>query len=229
MLQGYGLTETSPVISMSTIDQVRRGASGKAIRDIEVRTAEDGEILTRGPHLMVGYYGRPEATAEVMRDGWFYTGDYGHVDEDGFVFVTGRKKELIVTTGGKNISPVNLEALLTEDPLILQAVVIGDDRDYLTALIVPNPDGLRAEILRLGIAVTSRDEALRHPQVLSLYDQHIRDRLQTVSYYEQIRRFHLMNRGFTIESGELTPKLSLRRQEIAANCRDIIEAMYVKE
>ncbi len=229
LLQGYGLTETSPVVSMSTIEHVRRGASGQAIKDVEVRVADDGEILTRGPNLMQGYYGRPEDTSEVLRDGWFYTGDYGNVDEDGFVFITGRKKELIVTTGGKNIAPVNLESLLTEDSLILQAVVIGDNRDYLTALIVPNPDALRAEILARGIAVASREEALRHPQVVSLFEQRIRDRLQTVSYYEQIRRFHLMNRGFTIESGEMTPKLSLRRQEIAVSCRELIENMYRKE
>lgn len=229
LLQGYGLTETSPIISMSTIEQVRRGASGKCIKDVEVKIADDGEILTRGPHIMTGYYGRPEATAEVIRDGWFYTGDYGHVDEDGFVYITGRKKELIVTSGGKNIAPVYLESLLTEDPLILQAVVIGDDRDFLTALIVPNPDALRAEIISRSIAVTTREAALQHPDVLRLYEERIKNCLQSVSYYEQIRKFHLMDRGFTIESGELTPKLSLRRQEIAINCREIIEDMYRKE
>lgn len=229
LLQGYGLTETSPVISMSTVEHVRRGASGKAIKDVEVHIADDGEILTRGPHVMMGYYARPEATVEAIRDGWFYTGDYGQVDDDGFVFITGRKKELIVTTGGKNIAPVYLESLLTEDPLILQAVVIGDNRDYLTALIVPNPDALRAAMQSLGIAVASGEAAVRHPQITSLFEQRIRDRLQTVSYYEQIRKFHLMERGFTIESGEMTPKLSLRRQEIAVTCREFIEEMYRKE
>jgi long-chain acyl-CoA synthetase len=229
LLQGYGLTETSPVISMSTLQDVRKGASGKAIRDVEVRIADDGEILSRGPNIMSGYYARPEATAEVLRDGWFYTGDYGYVDEDGFVFITGRKKELIVTTGGKNIAPVLLESLLTEDPLILQAVVIGDNRDYLTALIVPNPDGLRAEIQARGIVLAPQENPLKNPRIITLFDQRIRERLHAVSYYEQIRRFHLMHRGFTIESGELTPKLSLRRQEIAANCRELIEEMYRKE
>ena len=229
LLQGYGLTETSPVISMSTVGQVRRGASGKPVEDVEVRIAEDGEILSRGPNIMSGYYERPEATAEVIRDGWFYTGDYGYVDEDGFLFITGRKKELIVTTGGKNIAPVQLESLLTEDPLILQAVVIGDDRDYLVALIVPNPDALRTEIISRSIAIRSPQEALCHPDVLALYEERIRDRLLGVSYYEQIRKFRLMNRGFTIESGELTPKLSLRRQEITANCQELIEDMYRKD
>ncbi len=228
LLQGYGLTETSPVITVSSPDQVRRGASGRPIAGVEVKIAPDGEILTRGPHVMVGYYQRPEATAEIIRDGWLHTGDLGYQDDDGFLYITGRKKEIIVTSGGKNVAPVQLEALLTEDPLILQAVVVGDDRDYLTALIVPDPDALREEIKQRHIKVTSRDAALAHPQVLELYEQRIAERLASLSYYEQVRKFTLMNRGFTIESGELTPKLSLRRSVIQENCREQIEAMYRK-
>jgi long-chain acyl-CoA synthetase len=229
LLQGYGLTETSPVITMSTPAHVRRGATGRAIRDVEVRIADDGEILTRGPHVMAGYYRQPQATADVIRDGWFHTGDLGRLDEDGFLFITGRKKEILVTSGGKNIAAVYLESLLTEDPLILQAVVLGDGRDYLTALIVPNPDTLRREIVARGIVVRSRDEALAHPRVIELYEQRIRERLRTVSTYEQVCKFRLLNRGFTIDSGELTPKLSLRRKEIEANFRTTIEEMYRRE
>ncbi|MGE0757342.1 MAG: long-chain fatty acid--CoA ligase [Pirellulaceae bacterium] len=229
LLQGYGLTETSPVIALSTPEHYRRGSSGRPIRGVEVRIAEDGEIQTRGPHVMIGYYHKPAATAEVLRDGWFSTGDLGRLDEDGYLFITGRKKELLITSGGKKVAAVYLESLLTEDPLILQAVVVGDGRDYLVALIVPNPDLLRQEIMTRGIAVTSREEALSHPQVLELFERRIHHRLRSVSYYEQIRRFRLMNRGFTIESGELTPKLSLRRKQIEANCCDLIEAMYQKE
>lgn len=229
LLQGYGLTETSPVISMSTMRDVRRGASGQAVRDVEVRIADDGEILTRGPHVMVGYYGRPDATAEVLRDGWFHTGDYGSLDHDGFLTITGRKKELIVTSGGKNIAPVQLESLLVEEPLIAQAVVLGDGHDYLTALIVPNPDALGAEIVSRGISIATRDEALAHPQVVSLFAERIQQRLRSVSHHEQIRKFRLLSRGFTIESGELTPKLTLRRQEIAANFRELILEMYRQE
>jgi long-chain acyl-CoA synthetase len=228
LLQGYGLTETSPVISMSSPDHVRRGASGRTIRDVEVRIADDGEILSRGPHIMVGYYHKPDATAEVIRDGWFHTGDLGRVDEDGFVYITGRKKEILVTSGGKNIAPVYLESLLTEDPLILQAVVFGDGRDYLSALIVPNAAVLQQELTSRGKQMPSGADVLTHPDVLALYEEHIRDRLRNVSYYEQIRKFRLMNRGFTIESGELTPKLSLRRKIIEANCREQIESMYTK-
>jgi long-chain acyl-CoA synthetase len=226
LLQGYGLTETSPVITMSTLQHFRRGSSGRVIRDVEVRIAEDGEILTRGPHVMAGYYRQPQATAEVVRDGWFHTGDLGRLDEDGFLFITGRKKEILVTSGGKNIAAVYLESLLTEDPLILQAMVVGDGRDFLTALIVPNPDALGQEIRARGISVLSRDQAVSHPDVLRLYEERVRDRLRNVSTYEQVRKFRLLNRGFTIESGELTPKLSLRRKEIEAHFRDVIDEMY---
>ena len=226
LLQGYGLTESSPVITLSSESATRRGAVGRAIRDVEIQIAADSEILTRGPHVMVGYYQRQAATDEVLRDGWLHTGDLGRLDEDNFLFITGRKKELIVTSGGKNISPVYLESLLTEDPLILQAVVIGDGRKFLSALIVPDPDVLRREIMGRRIAVTSPEQALQHPQVLQLYQERIAERLESVSYYEQVQAFRLLNRGFTIESGELTPKMSLRRDRIAANCRQLIDAMY---
>ncbi len=226
ILQGYGLTETSPVISVSSLEHVRRGASGRAIRDVEIRIADDDEILTRGPHVMSGYYHRPEATAEVIRDGWFHTGDYGHLDGDGFLFIRGRKKEIIVTSGGKNVSPVQLESLLTEDPLILQAVVIGDDRNYLTALIVPDPEQLRDVIGEKPWGITSPAAALVHPEVRALYEARIQARLVSVSSFEQVRKFTLLERGFTIESGEMTPKLSLRREVIAANFAAEVEAMY---
>jgi long-chain acyl-CoA synthetase len=226
ILQGYGLTETSPVISVSTETQLRRGASGIPIADVEVVIAEDGEILTRGPNVMVGYYKRPDATAEVMRDGWFCTGDLGRIDDDGFLFITGRKKEIIVTSGGKNIAPVLLESLLSQDPLILQALVVGDSRNYLTALLVPDPDELEKEIQRRGIAVTSAEEALVHPRVVELYETRVAAQLQSLSQYEQVRKFALLNRGFTIESGELTPKMSLRRREIEQNFAEQIEEMY---
>ncbi len=226
VLQGYGLTETSPVITVSTEHRYRRGSVGPPIPGVEVRIAADGEILTRGPHVMLGYWKNPHATAEIIRDGWLHTGDIGQLDDGGFLRITGRKKELIVTSGGKNVAPVYLESLLTEDPLILQALVVGDGRNYLTALVVPNPDTLRDEIIARGIAVASRQQALTHPQVLELYEQHIGERLRGVSPYEQVRKFTLLDRGFTIESGELTPKLSLRREIIEANFAERIRAMY---
>ena len=229
LLQGYGLTESSPVISMSTINHHRRGASGQPIGGIEVKIADDGEILTRGPHVMVGYYQRPDATAEVLKDGWLYTGDLGRLDGDGYLFITGRKKELIVTLGGKNIAPVYLEGLLTQDPLIAQALVIGDSKSFLTALIVPNPEPLTAEIIARGIAVASPAEALVHPQVLGLYQERIARCLDDLAPYEQVKKFTLLPRGFSLELGEMTAKLSLRRKVIEEHFATEIEAMYRRE
>ncbi len=225
VLPGYGLTESSPVISVSRPDAVRRGASGKPIEGVEVRVAEDGEILTRGPHVMMGYYHDDEATASVIRDGWLYTGDYGRVDEDGFVYITGRKKEIIVTAGGKNVAPVLLESLLTQDPLIEQALVIGDGRKYLAALLVPNFTLLRQRVeSELG---PDRVEGMcEDEQVRQWYAEIVERQLASLSKYEQVRRFALLPRPFSIEKGEMTPKLSLRRSVIEEHFRDEIESLY---
>jgi long-chain acyl-CoA synthetase len=229
LLQGYGLTESSPVITLSSEQSVRRGAVGRAIPDVEVRIADDGEILTRGPHVMMGYFKNQVATDEVIRDGWLHTGDIGHLDEAGFLFITGRKKELIVTSGGKNIAPVYLESLLTRDPLIAQAVVIGDDRKYLVALLVPEFAGLEAEMATRGIELSDSVNNLQHDDVVKLFEDRIASCLASVSHYEQVRKFTLLDRGFTVESGELTPKLTLRRKSIQANFHHLIDAMYVDE
>jgi long-chain acyl-CoA synthetase len=227
LVQGYGLTESSPVISTGTKEAHRVGTVGRTVSGVEVKIAEDGEILTRGPHVMVGYWNKPEDTAETIRDGWLHTGDLGSL-EDGFLKITGRKKDLIVTAGGKNIAPSYLEGLLTEDPLIVQAVVVGDARKYLTALIVPDPDALKAEIFKRKILVFTAAQALAHPKVKALYEERIRARLADVSHEEQIQKFTLMSRGFTPESGELTFKLSLKRDVVLQNCAAEIAAMYAE-
>jgi long-chain acyl-CoA synthetase len=226
LMQGYGLSETSPVITISTMEHHRRGSCGRAIPGVEVRVASDGEILTRGPHVMTGYYRNPEATREVLNDGWLATGDLGRLDDDGFLYITGRKKELLVTLGGKNIAPVYLEALLTEDPLILQALVIGDGRSYLTALIVPNVEVLNKELAQRGVSALALDELLMHAETAALLRSRIDQRLSAVSPHEQVRKFTLLARPFSLEAGEVTPKLSLRRQTIYANFAAEIEAMY---
>jgi long-chain acyl-CoA synthetase len=226
LLQGYGLTESSPVISVSSRRAFRRGASGQPVPGVEVRIADDGEILTRGPHVMTGYYENPAATAEVLQDGWLLTGDLGRLDEDNFLYITGRKKEILVTLGGKNIAPVYLESLLTEDPLIVQALVVGDGRPCLAALVVPNFDLLDAEIAARGIAPLARDEALAHPEVRSLVHERIRWRLKDVAAYEQVQQVAILPRGFTIEQGEMTAKLSLRRKVIEQHFAAEIESLY---
>ncbi len=225
LVQGYGLTESSPVISTGTPDHHRIGTVGRPIPGIEVKIAEDGEILTRGPHVMEGYWNLPDDTARSIEDGWLHTGDLGSL-EDGYLKITGRKKELIVTAGGKNIAPTYLEGLLSEDNLIAQVVVIGNARNFLTALIVPDPDALRSEIIKRQIPVFTPAQALAHPDVHAIYHERIKVRLSDVSHAEQIQKFTLLSRGMTPETGEMTFKLSLRRDVIMQNFAAEIEAMY---
>lgn len=227
ILQGYGLTETSPVITASTVQNNRRGASGRAVRDAEVKLAEDGEILTRGPHVMSGYFRDPQATNEVLKDGWFSTGDYGYLDEDGYLFVTGRKKEIIVTSGGKNIAPVLLEQLLVDDRLIEQAVVFGDDQKFLVALIVPDLAQLRTAVA--APPTQSDSDVLATPAAEAAIRAAVCERLAGLSRFEQVARFHLLETPFSIERGELTPKLSLRRQAIQQHYAAEIAALYAAE
>jgi long-chain acyl-CoA synthetase len=225
LVQGYGLTESSPVITVCRAAANRIGSVGRAIAGVEVRIADDGEILTRGPHVMLGYWNQPAATAEAIRDGWLVTGDVGAL-EDGFLRITGRKKELLVTAGGKNVAPAWLEGLLAEDPLIAQTMIVGDGRNYLAALIVPDPLALAAEIRARGIQLGSAAEALVHPAVQELYAERIKRRLGDTARCEQVGRFTLLPRGFSIELGELTPTLKLRRGVISRNFSREIEAMY---
>jgi long-chain acyl-CoA synthetase len=228
LVQGYGLTESSPVIATATPDHNKVGTVGRAIEGVEIKIAADGEILTRGPHVMLGYWRKPEETAASIKNDWLHSGDLGELDADGYLRITGRKKELIVTAGGKNIAPVFLESLLAEEPLILQAMVVGEGRKYLTALIVPNPDMLRAEIISRQIPVRSAAEALAHPAVLELYRQRIEQRLAHVAKCEQIQRFALLPRGFTIEQEELTPTLKLRRSIVQQHFAKEIEFLYTE-
>ena len=226
ILQGYGLTESSPVITVNSPSAYKRGTVGKPISGVDVRISSEGEIQAKGPNIMSGYWDNPDATKRMIKDGWLCTGDLGEFDDEGFLKITGRKKEIIVTAAGKNIAPIYLEELLTADPLIAQAVVIGDGRSFLTALIVPDPERIRAAVRKLRILPISKRWVLNHPKVRSMYQAIIQERLSEVSHYEQIRRFYLMDRGFTMQTREMTPKLSLKRKRIEENCQDIIESMY---
>jgi long-chain acyl-CoA synthetase len=226
LLEGYGLTETSPVISSNTPDANRIGTVGRAIPGVEVRIADDGEVLTRGPHVMKGYWNKPEATAETIRDGWLYTGDLGSLDEDGFLRITGRKKEIIVTAGGKNIAPRYIEHLMTEDPIIDQAVIFGDRRKFLSALIVPNFEMLGPEAEKIGVNGQTPDELVADPNIYTLIEQRVMRALSEVSKYEQVRKFVLLARPFTIQAGELTPTLKVRREQVYQRYRERIDALY---
>jgi long-chain acyl-CoA synthetase len=211
ILAGYGLTESSPVISMSTQTVNRFSSSGRPLAGIEVRIADDGEILNRGPNTMMGYWNDPAATAAAICDGWLHTGDMGEMDADGFLYVRGRKKELIVLATGKKVVPTRVEGLLTASPLIEQAVVFGEGQCGIVALIVPAACGLAD-----GIASDATH---------GRYAAEINRCLKSAAHEEQIRHFAILDRPFSIERGEMTPKLSLRREVIARNYAELLAAL----
>jgi len=229
VLQGYGLTESSPVIAANLLHRNRLGSVGPVLPGVEVRIADDGEILARGPNIMMGYWRRPEATAEAIdADGWLHTGDVGYLDRDGFLFITDRKKDIIVTSGGKNVAPQPIEGRLGATPFIAQAVLIGDKYPYLTALIVPNFENVEATLAERGIKGLSREEMAAHPETEALIGASVKAVNAELAMHERIRRFTLLKREFSLEEGELTPTVKVRRRVIAEKYRDLIEAMYLK-
>ncbi|QDT74443.1 AMP-dependent synthetase/ligase [Lacipirellula limnantheis] len=226
MLPGYGLTESSPVIAMSSPDEFRRGTVGKAIPGIEVRIAEDGELLTRGPHVMKEYWKDPELSQQTIRDGWLYTGDMGAIDADGYISITGRKKELIALSTGKKAVPTHIEGVLSREPLIFQAMVVGDNQPYLAAVVVPDFDLLAKWAAAQGIAAASPADLIESPAVVELYRERIRSLLESLPPYERVKRFRLLHEPFTVAEGLLTPKLSLRRSMIQQRHQPGIAALY---
>lgn len=229
LYQGYGLTETSPVISMNYEGCNMTGSVGPILDGVEVRIAEDGEILTRGPHVMRGYWNNPSATAEAIdSDGWFHTGDIGKLDANGFLYITDRKKELLVTAYGKNVAPQLLEGLLGFDPLIDQACVFGDARPYLAALLVPAQEPLQAWAREQGLADLPWQELLQHPITQALYAERVRLALKDLASYEQVRRFALLPEPFSVERGELTLTLKLKRRGVAARWHAVLESLYAE-
>lgn len=224
--EGYGLTETSPVISVNTRRAARLGTVGRPMPRIEVKIAEDGEILSRGPNTMRGYYGKPQATAEVIDDdGWFHTGDIGHVDDGGFLVITDRKKELIVNAYGKNIAPAPIENALKASRWISQAVVIGDRRQYLAALVVPDFDVLKAWSASEKVGGTV-EKQLQDPRLRALFQREVDAVNEHLARYEQIRVWELVPAEFTLEGGELTPTLKVKRRVINIKYKAILDRLY---
>lgn len=228
ILCGYGLTEASPVITATSPGGHRLGTVGPPLAGVDVRLADDGEVLARGPNVMQGYWQDETATARVLRDGWLYTGDLGELDEAGHLRIVGRKKEMIVLATGKKVAPTQIEQLLAGSPWIEQACVVGDGRKCLAALIVPNGEALRREIRRRRLWVWSRRRAVTHPQVLELYRTEIARCITGRAEFEQIGAFQLLTRAFSQAQGEVTPKLSLCRSVIARTFAREIEAMYAR-
>ncbi|HNV74743.1 MAG TPA: long-chain fatty acid--CoA ligase [Gemmatimonadaceae bacterium] len=229
ILEGYGLTETSPVIGVNTPANFRIGTIGKPVDGVEVQIAADGEILTRGPHVMKGYWNKPEATAEAINgDGWFHTGDIG-VIEDGFIRITDRKKDIIVTAGGKNIAPQPIENLIKTNKYVSQAVMIGDRRKFPVLLVVPNYDNLEKWAALKGLLWTDRAQLLQMPTVLAKMDKEVRKQLTGLASFETPKKIALLEHDFTVESGEMTPTLKVKRRVVDQNYKALINALYEEE
>ena len=227
VVEGYGLTETSPIITCNRPDWVKPGTVGLPLDGVEVKIADDGEILSRGPHIMKGYYNKPEATAEAIDpDGWFHTGDVGHLDPDGFLVITDRKKDIIVTSGGKNIAPQPIENRLKTNAFITEVVMIGDKRNYPTALVVPTFEVLEAWAARNGLSAANREELVAKPEVVQHYLGLIAGLVADIAQYEKIKKITVLPNEFTQESGELTPTLKVKRRVIAQKYGELIEKMY---
>jgi long-chain acyl-CoA synthetase len=226
IIEGYGLTETAPILTVNPPKALRVGTVGKPVRDVEIRIAPDGEILARGANIMAGYYKKPEATAEVLQDGWFHTGDVGVIDANGYLAITDRKKDLLVTSGGKKIAPQPIENTLKRSPLVVEAIVLGDRQRYAAALIVPDFAALEKRLKELGRPLGPRDELVKREDVVGLYEEILDGLNRELAQYERIKRFALLPREFSIESGELTPTLKVKRRVVEEKWGDVIAGLY---
>ena len=227
VLPGYGLTETSPVLSANTPpDRIRFGTVGKAMPGVEIRISGDGEILAKGPNIMMGYYKNEADTREVLKDGWLHTGDIGRIDEDGFLTITDRKKDIIVTSGGKNIAPQPIESLIQASPYIASAVVVGSSRKFISALIVPDFEKLEALARERGWASADRAGLSRRPEVAAFLLDEANRMTPGLASYERVKRIAVLDREFDIDLGEVTPTLKVRRTIVEEKYAGVIESLY---
>jgi len=227
ILEGYGLTETSPVLTSNTPEMLRFGSVGKSLSNVSIKIAQDGEILAKGPNIMLGYYKNEVATNKIIDDdGWFHTGDIGEIDEEGFLKITDRKKSLIVTSAGKNIAPAPLENTLLTSKYIDQVIVIGDKRNFISALIVPSFDIINDLRLKSKKDNLSNEAMIDHPEVISIIEKDIDIKMNKYSKFETIKKFKLLSRPFSIERGEMTPKMSIVRKKVESNYSEIIDNIY---
>jgi long-chain acyl-CoA synthetase len=230
IFEGYGLTETSPVLALNNSRDHRIGSVGKPIESVECRFAEDGELLVRGPFVFAGYWHKPDATAQAIEgDGWFHTGDIARQDADGFLYVTDRKKELIKTSGGKMIAPQPIESKLNASVLVANAVLVGDRHKFVSALIAPNFPALENLARQQGIAFSSRADLIANAAVQAQYHALVHSINEGLANFETIKRFHLVPDEWSMDSGELTPTLKLRRRVVAERYAAEIAAFYHDE
>lgn len=228
VLEGYGLTESSPVISVNRLEKIKFGTVGPPIPGVEVKIGEDGEILARGPNIMKGYYKMEEETSEALKDGWLYTGDIGYLDEDGFLLITDRKKDIIVTAGGKNVAPQPIENLLKTNSYISNAMVIGDKRKFMSALIIPDFEKLEEYATFNNIMYEDRKDLVNNDQVIKFLEAEVDRTTPNLASYEKIKKIALLDRDFEIEEGEITPTLKVKRNIIEEKYKHVIKSLYVE-
>ena len=226
VIEGYGLTETAPVVACNTIEGVKFGTVGRPVPGVEVKIAPDGEILTRGPNLMKGYYKKEADTREAIVDGWLHTGDIGTLDNEGFLVIKDRKKDLIITAGGKNVAPQPIENLLKTNPYIANAVVVGGNRKFISALIVPNFDKLGAYARTLNIPFGSPTELIGREDIRSFLLGEVNRSTPDLAPYERVKKIILLDRDFEIEAGEMTPTLKVRRSIVEQKYKGLIDMLY---
>ena len=226
ILEGYGLTESSPVISVNTFENLKFGTVGKPIPGVEVKIAADGEILARGPNVMRGYYKLEKETQETLEGGWLRTGDIGHLDEDGYLVITDRKKDLIVTSGGKNVAPQPIENLLKQNPYIANAVVVGGRRKFIAALLVPNFGKLEEYARFHHISYDKPQDLAKNSSIVKFLLEEVDRTTPYLAPYEKVKKIALLDRDFELERGEITPTLKVKRKIIEEKYKDIIDALY---
>jgi long-chain acyl-CoA synthetase len=228
--EGYGLTETSPVIALNTPLRHRMGAAGMPLSNLELKLAEDGELLVRGPSVFGGYWQKPAANAECFdAEGFFRTGDIGHFDADGFLYITDRKKELLKTSGGKMVAPQPIENKLKINLLVAQAALVGDRHKFISALLSPNFAALEEWARRHGIEAKSRAELVADSRVLARYGEIVREVNGSLANFETLKRFRVVADEWSIETGELTPSMKLKRRVITARYAGVIAELYADE
>ncbi|HEV2749935.1 MAG TPA: long-chain fatty acid--CoA ligase [Gemmatimonadales bacterium] len=229
VIEGYGLTETSPVLTLNPLQRPKLGAVGKPIPGVQIKIAADGEILAKGPNIMQGYYNKPDETREAIdQDGWFHTGDIGELDADGYLKITDRKKDLLKTAGGKYIAPQPIENTVRLNKFVASAVVLGDLRKFPIILIVPNFDNLERWAKERGLAYASHADLIRLADVKAKMEREVMGGLRDLAKFEMPKKVVLLERDFTIESGELTPSLKVKRRQVEKNYKDVIDRVYAE-
>ncbi len=230
MWEGYGLTETSPVISINSPLSQRMGSVGRPLPNVELKFAEDGELLTRGPSIFSGYWNKPAANVECFdAEGWFKTGDIAHLDSDNFLYITDRKKELLKTSGGKLVAPAPIENKLKNSRLVAQAALIGDKHKFISALISPNFAALEEWAGQQGITASDRKELVANDRVIALYGEIVREANGGLASFETIKRFRVIPDEWSQDSGELTPSMKLKRRVITGKYASVVDALYADE